>query len=142
MFLSWPSGPHSIVMTWPWRAAICLGLASLLSSQQRPPATPFQTVHLLVVRQGEEKKLVAAMADYNVAIAKVCSPCVYRLWKVEGAQSGPFNYLWISSWPGPEVYEKVHESTEYAAASNRHPELEEVLKGQVYNRYVEVKPDN
>jgi hypothetical protein len=130
--------------SWIRHGVVCAGLGSLAFSQQRPPDEPFQAVHMIVVRQAdEEKKLVAAMADLNSAIAKGgCPACTYHLWKTYGQQSGPFNCLWISNWPGRDIYEKVHAATEYTAATERHPEIVAIINGQLYNRYVEVKPGN
>jgi len=58
---------------------------------------------------------------------------------VDLGASGACNYLWISNWPGRDIYQKVHASAEYAAANGRHPEMGPIVSGQVYNRYVEVK---
>jgi hypothetical protein len=122
-------------------AAVVLGCA-VAQNDDPPPLKPFQTVHLINLASPDvEKKFSAALADMNEAIAKAgCKNCVYHLWKVAGSQAGPFNYLWISSWPARDVYEKIHSSAPYQAALAKHPEIDEVQKTQVYNRYVEVKP--
>jgi hypothetical protein len=126
------------------RAVVYAGLGSLAFSQQSPPEMPFQAVHMIAATKADdEKKLVGAMDDFNSAIAKGgCSPCIYHLWKTYGQRSGPFNYLWISNWPGRAVYEKVHSSEEYIDAERRHPEIGTIMTGQIYNRYVEVKLGN
>jgi hypothetical protein len=132
------------LISWIRHAVLFASLASLVASQQRPPEAPFQAVHMLTVRQAdEEKKLLAAMDDLNSAISKGgCPACIYHLWKLYGDQAGPFNYLWVSNWPGRAIYEKVHLTTEYVAATQRHPEIQAIIGGQIYNRYVEVKPGN
>jgi hypothetical protein len=126
------------------RAVLYAGLGSLAVSQQSPPDQPFQAVHLIAATKADdEKKLATAMDDLNSAIAKGgCPACIYHLWKVYGQQAGPFNFLWISSWPGRDVYTKVHASTEYMDATRRHPEIGDAVNGQIYNRYVEVKTGN
>lgn len=130
-------------ISWIRYAIAFAGLAAPAVSQQPPPETPFQAVHMLMIQQtGEEKKLLAAMEDINSAIAKGCPACTYHLWKVYGDQSGPFNYMWASNWPGRAIYEKVHLTTEYIDAMQRHPELQTIIDGQIYNRFVEVKPGN
>ena len=131
-------------MSWMRRAIVYTGLASLAVSQQTVPDQAFQAVHLIAsTKADDEKKLLAAMDDFNSAIAKGgCPPCNYHLWKSYGQQSGPFNYLWISNWPDRATYVKVHASTEYNAATNRHPEIGAIMSGQIYNRYVEVKLGN
>ena len=91
------------------------------------------------VGETDASPLLAALTDINAAIAKAgCAKCSYHLWKVYGTQSGGYNYLWTSSWPGRDVYIKVHQSGDYQAAIKRHQDIGEVMKTQTYNRYVEV----
>jgi hypothetical protein len=127
------------------RLTICaaIGLVSAVAQNQDPPPNqPFQAVHLINLRSADEQKaFLAALTDINAAIAKAgCAKCAYHLWKVIGTQAGDYNYLWISSWPGGEVYIKVHNAAEYQAAIGKHPEMEAVMNAQIYNRYVEVTP--
>ena len=99
-------------------------------------------MHLTQASQPDsEKILLAAIKDLNSAIEKAgCPSCIYRLWKAFGEQSGPFTYIWAASWPDRATYEKIHEEAGYTAAWGRHPELGAVRKGEIYNRYVELKP--
>jgi hypothetical protein len=105
-----------------------------------PPDQPFQAVHLINLKSADaEKTILAALTDINQAIAKAgCPKCAYHLWKVSGTQAGNYNALWTSSWPGRDVYTKVHNSAGYQAAINRHPDLDPIMQAQIYNRYVEV----
>jgi len=130
------------LMSWIPRVVVSVGLASLAVSQERPPDQAFQTVHLSVARQPDaEKKLSAALDDLNNAIIKGgCPPCIYHLWKTYGQQSGPFDFLWVASWPDRATYENIHATPLYNAAWNKHPELGAIRSGEIYNRYVEVKP--
>jgi hypothetical protein len=130
--------------SWIRRTVVYAGFATLAVSQQTPSEQPFQAVHMIASTQaGDEKKLVAAMDDLNNGIAKGgCPPCIYHLWKTSGQRSGPFNYLWISNWPGRAIYEKVHAAREYIDATGRHPEIAAIRSGEIYNRYVEVKLGN
>jgi len=65
-----------------------------------------------------EKVLLATLTDINAAITKGCAKCSYHLWRVYGSQSGGYNYLWTCSWPGGDVYIKVHQSGDYQVAIN------------------------
>ena len=47
-------------------------------------------------------------------------------------------YMWESSWPSGAVYDEVHKTPAYQAATEKHPEMDELMKTEVYNRYVEV----
>ena len=117
-------------------------LPAVAQNQDTPPNQPFQAVHLIKVPSPDaEKTLLAVLTDINKAIVKGgCPKCEYHLWKVFGTQAGDYNYLWMSSWPGRDVYVKVHNSADYQGAFNKHPELEKIMDTQVYNRYVEVVP--
>ena len=39
---------------------------------------------------------------------------------------------------GGAVYDQVHANPAYLAAAKKHPEVERLMKNEVYNRYVEV----
>ena len=124
-------------------AALCVaGLLrpALAQNNDEPPNQPFQAVHLIKLPTDDAAKaFAAALADINAAIAKAgCRTCVYHLWKVYGTQSGEHNYLWISTWPGRDVYNKIHNDAGYQAAINRHQNLNPAQDTQIYNRYVEV----
>ena len=128
---------------WMRRAIVYAGLASCAVSQQTVPDQPFQEVHMIAASEADdEKKLTAALDDFNSATAKGCPPCVYHLWKTRGQQSGPFNYLWIANWPDRAIYRKVHATAEYTDATKRHPEIGVIIGGQISNEYVEVKLGN
>jgi len=108
---------------------------------QEPPAAtgPFKSVHLVKLTDAQVVKLQAALADMNAATAKAgYRETRYRLYKVTGKQSGTFNYLWESSWASGEVYQKVHTDPDWLAAAKKHPELDALRKGEIYNHYVEV----
>jgi hypothetical protein len=127
------------------RVVGCSGLILASAVAQSPqaadtlPNQPFQAVHLISIPAAGEKAVMADLADTNAAIVKAgCSSCVYHLWKVAGTQTGVYNYIRISSWPGRDVYIKVHSAAEYKAAIAKHPEVEPYYHAQVYNRYVEV----
>ena len=124
------------------RVATLALLASICFAQDKAPEGPFQTVHLTTSRQpGTENILLGALKDLNAAITKGgCKSCIYRLSKAYGEQSGPFTFLWTASWPGRAVYEKIHGSAAYNAAWEKHTELGPVREGEVYLRFVEVKP--
>lgn len=129
----------SLIYRLAFGSTICL-VCAVAQNQDMPPDQPFQTVHLINVPSADaEKALLATLTDINAAIAKAgCAKCSYHLWKVSGTQAGGYNYLWTSSWPGREVYVKVHNSAEYQAAFEKHKDISSIMKTQTYNRYVEV----
>jgi len=113
---------------------------TVLAQQEAPPKEPFKAVHLVAFDSAADvAALQAALQDINAAVAKAGHPEIrYRLYKVVGKQIGSYNYLWESSWPGGDVYSKVHQSAEWQAATKKHPEMDALMKNEVYNRYVEV----
>lgn len=125
---------------------LCIGLAAgCVLAQGEPPVGPFHTVHMIRIdgqQAGAERTMLTAIAAMNQAIVEAgCAECIYHLWKVSGEQQGTFNYLQISYWPGREVYDKVHNSPEYEAASKNWLLLRSAVMLELYNRFVEIKPD-
>jgi hypothetical protein len=124
----------------------CAFAASEVSTAQEapiPPAGPFEAVHLIRVKPGSpdaEKRMLGALAAMNEAIVKAgCESCIYHLWKADLVSTDAYTYIQISFWPSGEVYDRVHSSPAYAAASNKWPELRSLLATEIYNRYVEIK---
>jgi hypothetical protein len=113
-----------------------------VTSQDPAPAGAFKAVHLVSLTPQQVAVLQAWMADMNATIDKAGHKDVrYRLYKVLGKQAGKYEHMWESSWPSGAVYNKIHESPEWKAVSGRHPGIQELLKDEIYNRYVEVLPE-
>ncbi|MBA2303665.1 MAG: hypothetical protein H0W08_13645 [Acidobacteria bacterium] len=108
-------------------------------AQEPPPKEAFKAVHLVTLTSTDLATLLASLADVNAAIAEAGHPETrYRLYKVVGKQAGHYNYMWESSWPSGAVYDRVHKSPAFQAATKKHPEMERLMKNETYNRYVEV----
>jgi hypothetical protein len=119
--------------------AVTLGTGAL-GAQEPAPKGAFKTVHLVSLGPAEEATLAAALAEINAAVAEAGHPQIrYRLYKVSGKQAGNYNYLWEAAFPSGAVYDAVHRNPAFAAAAKKHPEIEELRKNEVYNRYVEVE---
>jgi hypothetical protein len=123
-------------------ALLIAAFGAIVAAQDAPPKAPFKAVHLMNLRSAADVAAVqAAIDDMNTVLANAGYRDVrYRFYKATGKQAGEYTYLWESSWPGGEVYEKVHKSPEWLASSKKHPRLEELSKDSIYNRYVEVPP--
>jgi hypothetical protein len=112
-----------------------------LAAQEPAPKGAFKTVHLVTLGPTEESMLTAALAEINAAVAKAGHPQIrYRLYKVTGKQAGDYNYMWEATFPSGAVYDAVHKSPAFEAATKKHPEIDQLMKNEVYNRYVEVTP--
>ena len=118
--------------------AVTLG-AVVLHAQEPRPTEAFKAVHLVTLTPAQEATVLAALADVNASVAQAGHPDIrYRLYKVTGRQAGNFSHMWESSWPSGAVYDQVHQSPSFQAATKKHPQLEELMKTDIYNRYVEV----
>jgi len=124
------------------RLALVSAFAGTAAAQEAPPKEPFKAVHLVnITSPADVAALQATIDDLNAVVTKAgLRETRYRLYKVAGKQAGTYNYLLESSWPGGEVYDRIHKSAEWMAAATKHPEFERITKGEVYNRYVEVQP--
>ncbi len=115
---------------------------------QSPPADAqaFQAIHLLwvdVQQPRAEERIRAAIAGLNEAIRKAgCSTCVYHLWRVGEGSPGSYNYMQQSDWPSHTIYDKVHSSPDYAAASQAWAALRSVVTREVYVRQSEILMDS
>ncbi|HZZ38301.1 MAG TPA: hypothetical protein VFE06_04155 [Acidobacteriaceae bacterium] len=125
------------------RLLFCAGLtlSAALAQNMDVPNEPFQAVHLMVLKSADaEAPIMTMMADFNRAIAKAgCPKCIYHLWKANTDTNGVRNYLWISSWPGRDVYVKIHTSAEYKAVDQKHPDADKLIEKEIYGRYLEMK---
>ncbi|MBA3295624.1 MAG: hypothetical protein H0U19_01705 [Acidobacteria bacterium] len=108
-------------------------------AQEPAPKEAFKAVHLVTLTSTDLATLLTALADMNAAIADAGHPEIrYRLYKVVGKQAGNYDYMWESSWPSGAVYDQVHKSPAFQAATKKHPEMDRLMKNETYNRYVEV----
>lgn len=125
-----------------WMLLLVLLVAVLRTgtrAQEPTPKEAFKAVHLVTLTSADVATLLSALADINAAVAKAGHPEVrYRLYRVVGKQAGNHNYMWVSSWPSGAVYDKVHQSPVWQTATKKHPQMEQLMKNEVYNRYVEV----
>lgn len=125
----------------PLVASVVLLMAGLSTGRALAEGPSMKTVHLFnLASAAAEADLLGALDEMNQAIAKAGYPQVrYRVWKVQGDQQGTNAYLWESTWPDKATYAKVHASEPYKRAFERvHAAIEGSVKGQVYNRYVEL----
>jgi hypothetical protein len=119
--------------------ALATFAAAALHAQEPAPKGAFKAVHLVTLAPSEEASLRAALVDVNAAIAKAGHPEIrYQLFRIAGKQAGNYNLLWESSWPSGAVYDQVHNSPAFQETTKKHPEIEELRKAEVYNRYTEV----
>jgi len=110
-----------------------------VAAQDGPPAGAFRAIHLVNLTPQQVATLQAWMTDINAVIEKAGHKDVrYRLYKVIGKQAGPYEYMWESAWPSGEVYRKVHENPGWKAVGDKHPDVNTLLKDEIYNRYIEV----
>lgn len=115
-------------------------LGSGPGAQDRAPTEAFKAVHLVTLTSADVATLLGALEDVNAAVAEAGHPEVrYRLFKVVGKQTGNHNYMWESSWPSGTVYDRVHQGPAFQAATKKHPDMERLIKDEVYNQYVEVR---
>ncbi len=110
-------------------------------AQEPAPKEAFKAVHLVTLTSADLAALLASLADVNAAVAEAGHPEIrYRLYRVVGKQAGNYNYMWESSWPSGAVYDRVHQSPAFQAATKKSPDMERLMKNETYNRYVEVTP--
>jgi hypothetical protein len=107
-----------------------------------PPAGPaYRTIHTFSLKSAqEEKQLISTLGELNGVLAKLgFSKVRYRLWKIQGAAEGLSGYMYESTWPSLEVYDRVHKQAAYRKVLEKNlPFLREVLKNEIYDKLVEL----
>ena len=118
--------------------ALMLAAAFAAERQARAAGPAFKTVHLLNVT--DQAKFLVAITDFNRELSTIGQSRVrYRVWKIDGKQAGPHQYLWESTWPDRATYDAVHKHPAWERAAQKSREmLEPVLKDHVYNQYLEL----
>jgi hypothetical protein len=93
-------------------------------------------------RVQEEGRLLSVLQEFNQVLARLGFKGVrYRLWKIQGAAAGLSGYMYESTWPSLEIYDRVHKEAAYTKVLEKHlPFLREVLKNEIYDKLVELQP--
>lgn len=71
----------------------------------------FRTVHLINLKSVEdEAEFVTIADDFNKVVAELGYQNIrYNFWKETGDRGGQYKYIFESTWPDKETYDKVHE---------------------------------
>jgi len=68
--------------------------------------------HHAASQRADRQTVVRRMHDVGLRTSAGLREKRYRLYKVAGKQAGTYNHLLESSWPGGEVYDRIHKSAE------------------------------
>jgi len=99
----------------------------------------FRTVHLVNLKSVEnEAELVAISKDFNKVVAELGYQNIrYNIWKENGYREGQYKYIFESTWPDQETYDKVHKNDKFQVAWKTHwAEWQKLIKDDIYNRYI------
>lgn len=118
--------------------------AAVFSVKVSAPAGPaFRTVHTFSLCSAQEEgRLLSVLQEFNHVLARLGFTGVrYRQWKIQGAAAGLSGYMYESTWPSLEVYDRVHREAAYTKVLEKNlPFLREVLKNEIYDKLVELQP--
>jgi hypothetical protein len=127
-----------------------VGLAMLLvvlaphlnSGGQEGPA--IKTIHVFNLSSPqEEARLRAILNEFNQLFSTLGFPNVsYRLWRLQEEWPGQFSYRYVydSTWPDRETYDKVHQNIAYQKLLEKHLMFfTQVLNNEIYGEYLELE---
>lgn len=120
---------------------LTLSASGLRAAALAGPA--YRTVHTFSLPSAQdEAKLLSVLEEFNQVIARLgAREARYRLWKIQGAEAGLSGYMYESTWPSLEVYDRVHGEAAYKKVLEKNlPFLREILKNEIYDKVVELGP--
>ena len=98
----------------------------------------FRTVHLINLKTVEdEAEFVAIADDFNKVVTELGYQNIsYKFWKETRGRDGQYKYIFESTWPDQETYDKVHEYDKFKEVwEKNYAKWKMMIAEDVYNRY-------
>jgi hypothetical protein len=99
----------------------------------------FRTVHLVNLKTVEdEAEFVTIADDFNKIVSELGFQDVhYNFWKEIKGREGQYKYIFESTWPNQETYDKVHEYEQFKVVwEKNYTKWKKMIKEDIYNRYI------
>ena len=99
----------------------------------------FKAVHLINLRvETSEVELLKILNEFNEVIVELGYPNIKcQLWKERSDRQGKYKYIFESTWPSQEIYDKIHNSDIFKKTAKKYKKkYGEVITEDIYNRYI------
>ena len=108
--------------------AICILIAGIaafsVSAANEPDSekTAFKALHMVNLNSvADEAEFIGILNDLNAVIKELGHPEIrYTVCKEMGRREGRYQYLFESTWPDIETYQKIHDDPKYKEVSKKH----------------------
>ena len=99
----------------------------------------YRTVHLVNLKSvDDETEIVAIADDFNNVVAELGYQNIcFKFWKETGEREGQYKYIFESTWPDKETYDKVHEYEKFKVVWEKsYAKWIKMIEEDIYNRYI------
>jgi len=114
-------------------------LGQEVSKKGKNAKVRFRTVHLINIKTVEdEAEFVAIADDFNKVVTELGYKNIsYNFWKETKGRDGQYKYIFESTWPDQETYDKVHEYEKFKIVwKKNYAKWKRMIEEDIYNRYV------
>ena len=114
-------------------------LAQEMAKKEKNTLVGFRTVHLINLKTIEDEAEIVAIADdFNKVVAELGYQNIrYNFWKETIGRNGQYKYIFESTWPNQETYDKVHEYEKFKLVwEKNYTKWKKMIEEDIYNRYI------
>jgi len=114
-------------------------LGQEMTKKEKYAVVGFRTVHLINLKTVEdEAEFVAIADDFNKVVAELGYQNIrYNFWKETRGREGKYKYIFESTWPDQETYDKVHEYEKFKVVwKKNYTKWKKMIEEDIYNRYI------
>ena len=114
-------------------------LGQEMTKKEKNTEVRFRTVHLINLKFVEDEiEFVVIADDFNKVVAELGYQNIhYNFWKETGDREGQYKYIFESTWPDQETYDKVHEYEKFKIVWEKsYTKWKEMIEEDIYNRYI------
>ena len=113
-------------------------LGQEITKKENNTVAGHRTVHFINLKNVEDETEFVVIADiFNKLVAELGYQNIsYNFWKVTGDIEGQYSYIFESTWPDQETFDKVHEYEKFKVTINKwYPIFKNMIAEEIYNRY-------
>ncbi len=114
-------------------------LGQEMTKKEKNTVVGFRTVHLVNLKTVEdEAEFVAIADDFNKVVAELGYQNIrYIFWKETRGREGQYKYIFESTWPDQETYDKVHEYEKFKVVwEKNYTKWKRMIEEDIYNKYI------
>ncbi|WP_242083532.1 hypothetical protein [Aestuariivivens sediminis] len=114
-------------------------LGQEMSKKENSTIVGYKTVHLInIISVEDEAEFIAIADDFNRVVAELGYQNIrYHFWKEARSHEGQYKYIFESTWPDQDTYDKVHEYEKFKLVwEKNYAKWKKMIAEDIYNRYI------